>query len=89
MTWQPIDTAPKDGTVVLGWSKLLIHVGTYMWRESSYVPETGWVLACEGAVAIESADDSGYYYCDPEPLSHWMPLPAPPETSMNTEERSE
>jgi hypothetical protein len=84
--WQPIATAPRDGT----W--LLIAGGEpgYGWDESEFVPPA--VVACWGAeeqVAINDehspgADawrfavyDSGYYGLWENP-THWMPLPEPP-----------
>jgi hypothetical protein len=55
--WQPIETAPKDGTRFL-----------YAWRD----PEDGeWTIAV-GFWSRPSDDDVG-------PITHWMPLPAPPE----------
>lgn len=67
--WQPIATAPKDGTIVLGcewmsgkhivveiqWAK--DHHGDYEWQLASTI----W------------ADES--YSADP---THWMPRPGPP-----------
>jgi hypothetical protein len=67
--WQPIETAPKDGTRFLGaeyddgWM-----IGPCIWCKTSHVPLYGFHFT-EG---------------DPEDLniahpSHWMPLPAPPK----------
>ena len=64
MKWQPIETAPKDGTTVLvyeGYYKSgdLIHTAQYSARQ--------WVVldGMEGDFMLE----------DP---THWMPLPEPP-----------
>ena len=71
--WRLIDTAPKDGTRVLvfcpvtGWSSARHQIAV-----SEYSHFLGWALADTGANA-EDADLDG------EP-SHWMPLPAPPDT---------
>ena len=63
--WQPIETAPRDGTVIwcyekygLGWPHAI--------KFASYDEWQGWIYADE-------------MMCDyvPEP-THWMPLPAPP-----------
>lgn len=73
MTWQPIETAPKDGTRFLaaeydnGWM-----VGPCLWCKTSHVPLYGFHFT-EG---------------DPEDLniahpSHWQPLPAPPSEHNN------
>ena len=63
MEWQPIETAPKDGTPVLGYRDG--DMATVEWRATW----GEWVLAVPGAYA---EDD------DWKP-SHWMPLPNPPE----------
>jgi thioesterase domain-containing protein len=62
--WQPIETAPKDGTVVL------LHVTclsqpftvTALYKRDDYWE--GWV--------------SSYEHEDVADPSHWQPLPAPP-----------
>ena len=69
MEWQPIETAPKDGT----WILVIIageHPDGYpyipacaQWRDG------GWFETND----TEPAEDW--------PLTHWMPLPAPPKVS--------
>ena len=78
--WQPIETAPKDGTQVL------LSNGTDV--------EQGWWIHDEGGI-IEHRDMDGRYTgqtesdgfigwwdvsgcMQPEP-THWMPLPIPPQ----------
>jgi hypothetical protein len=61
--WQPIDTAPKDGTVVL------IHYGTnaspgYSGTHIAHWDECWW---SDWGMRLQ---DTG--------LTHWMPLPSPP-----------
>lgn len=63
--WQPIDTAPKDGTSFLGWNKshgaheccIPTHVAHYKKPEAVYGnhPNSAWFR-----------------------LTHWMPLPKAP-----------
>lgn len=64
--WQPIETAPRDGThfsgVVDG------EVRCVMWGKTSHLPWRGFILVDQG---VECAD-----LCDP---TRWMPLPQPPE----------
>lgn len=86
--WQPIETAPKDGTICIlcvyefnnPENKLLTVIGKFRdgkWREE-LTEEQEW--------------DDGELH----PPTHWMPLPAPPvkeylttdyaaDTSQNTE----
>jgi hypothetical protein len=75
MTWQPIESAPKDGTEVLLFEFLPHHepmVRVGYWEEngtdlhSGADGISGWSLVGEG------------YIGEIEP-THWMPLPEPPE----------
>ena len=80
MTWQPIETAPKDGTWVLlyggkdvGWygDDTIQTIVTAFWRPSYYrrTDDQGqWMYTWwEGDWRSEMADPT-----------HWMPLPTPP-----------
>lgn len=60
--WQPIETAPKDGTKVLGWD------GGTMTTVEWYELGGYWSLLAVGAWA----EDSEWV------PTHWMPLPEPP-----------
>lgn len=66
-TWQPIETAPRDGTFVVLW-------------------EGGW--APRALVGYYDAEDERPTWRDHdggiidflrEPITHWLPLPPPPE----------
>lgn len=61
--WQPIETAPKDGSEILGWSSISGEAYV-MWWEAIH---SDWVWC------INDLEDM---FCDP---THWMPLPEPPE----------
>lgn len=70
MTWQPIETAPKDGTWVLLYDPSCdisrggrIGVGSY---EDDF-GDGSWIF-----------DDTGSIPWEPFP-THWMPLPPKPE----------
>lgn len=75
--WQPIATAPKDGTRVL--------LSPARWTAEGTV--SGYYAA--GLWLIESGDVNGHIraFTDPDedarhwPFLHWMPLPAPPEAA--------
>lgn len=66
--WQPIETAPKDGKMVLiGREDGLIHVSRWVdaeWRIGATINLNGVEIA---RMQIRA-----------EP-THWMPLPPPPE----------
>lgn len=59
MKWQPIETAPKDGTEVLTFRQAKL-MAVAIWFE-----EIGRWCVTDG--------------CDIVDVTHWMPLPEPPE----------
>ena len=74
MDWQPIESAPKDGTPVLLFDPVFQrHIGSFVeeWYKTEYVPEhrtytrQKWVCW------------SNRTNLDFKP-THWMPLPEPP-----------
>lgn len=78
--WQPIETAPKDGSWILAinnrgnqaviiWSHSAPH-----WTERSDAPRGGWIHPFSDG--IQSTFWNGG--CGSVP-THWMPLPEPPE----------
>lgn len=81
MKWQPIETAPRDGTPVLLWGVVAGEIsgqtdkmefaGEGEWVEDSqYNADEDWWLLSGG----------DYYssWCKP---THWMPSPEPPNQS--------
>jgi hypothetical protein len=64
MNWQPIETAPKDGTIVLAWDGRAVYVAFYgryaLWNEMSWIGGH-----CKVAHITQP--------------THWMPLPEPPK----------
>lgn len=74
--WQPIETAPKDGTKVDLWVK---HIDTPDHRECDMVMVDGvWRRSC-GKVLMSRLED----VLTP---THWMLPPAPPETRRGERE---
>lgn len=63
--WQPIESAPKDGTKVLAFGP---HVNN---REGSYIEVTPYWNGLHPRWSVEWMDGFG------KP-THWQPLPAPP-----------
>lgn len=85
-TWQPIETAPRDGTEVL----ILLHSGDICnswfargeWSFSTMdgPPEYSgdcWVC-CDDRFQVEVTDEGAGSYDDGE-ATHWMPHPTPPK----------
>lgn len=70
--WQPIDTAPKDGTAFLLWvatkaSVSRIRIGTWSQRYCNWVSQDWRNRRVHG---------------DDAEITHWRPLPAPPATPV-------
>jgi len=70
MEWQPIKTAPKDGTLFLAYYKSHGGAGGYI-KESWWGPQNttkqGWLLR---GLMIDPINT----------ITHWMPLPPCPTT---------
>lgn len=68
--WQPIETAPRDGTSVLLY-------GPYQWEDyDSRTVEAGAVVGYFDGYRWRLDNANPYAdYCN---ATHWMPLPAPP-----------
>lgn len=80
--WQPIETAPKDGTLFLCWVEAVQYGETdegqqyqidvsqtdfCQWQSFEEAPDGGWFEPCCGHIS------------DHQRVTHWMPLPAAPE----------
>ena len=71
MDWQPIETAPKDGTEILVWNEVSGPYRTaYQDRINEY--EGRWPMGFCGRI--------GVWFPSP---THWMPLPKPPNSVLN------
>lgn len=68
--WQPIETAPKDGSRILAFGKIgfegVVGIGTVKWC----------AVYCQWEADPSEATEYSPEACE---LSHWMPLPEAPE----------
>jgi hypothetical protein len=78
MEWQPIETAPKDGTeVILGWDMASVWIVRNGWFHDGNdwrgfdLDDVGW-WSYRHSVTQEKLE--GY-----DTPTHWMPLPEPPK----------
>jgi len=73
MSWQPIETAPKDGSSILvfpaTWDKKPCSIAHWNTDEYSKKPRPFW----------ERDDQIQITYSRGATTTHWMPLPPPPE----------
>lgn len=67
--WQPIETAPRDGTRVL--LARCRDDGSYEWMYVAWCRRTQWRIS-------ENVARNYYSTVDSEP-THWQPLPDPPK----------
>lgn len=79
--WQPIETAPKDGTRVLFYdpdSSGLIYAGVWDAKFCSEWPEGAEEAVYRGAWTDYAVASFAYEeHCEYSP-THWQPLPTPP-----------
>lgn len=75
--WQPIETAPKDGTFILACVKGFTPA-VAQWA-TDFRPEGEFTFLESGMFAKESHWDEMIADSDPWQPTHWMPLPAAPE----------
>lgn len=78
MKWQPIETAPKDGTQLLLWCAR--HRGRV--EIGSFRPDDGF--ADDEPLWLDNSYDdfSCGYVSRPLSPTHWMPMPSAPEESV-------
>lgn len=73
--WQPIETAPTDGSKILIWDEGMEYPEAAFWQEhdeadAEEIGEPGfWCYACDVLSDVAQPDN---------PIG-WMPLPASPE----------
>lgn len=72
MNWQPIETAPKDGSRILGFNPYAEGIVIYRWDSQTHhkKPRPLWKIEC-------SLDQR--WFSENRQPTHWMPLPPPPE----------
>lgn len=74
--WQPIESAPKDGTIIL------IAKGRYVFAAYwSQCPMATGGSAEYPWVFLDETNGVNGYIGDENGPSHWQPLPKPPESA--------
>ena len=75
MEWQPIDTAPKDGSRFLGFTPFGVEMVKWNKRAAEYGPRQGWIGCEQDSACLPESFLRHAATCQP---THWMPLPEPP-----------
>ena len=71
--WQPIETAPRDGTEVLLWG------GDWESEISRPYPNCGVLVGYSKSGMIFTVAGGSHYEVWINCPTHWMPLPDPPQ----------
>jgi hypothetical protein len=89
--WQTIETAPKDGTIILVSSRNGMTLA--QWDDevrgpgvSGHTDTPGWYATSLGESVLDEGWDTGHGFrlrVEPTP-THWMPLPDPPAPSSRS-----
>ncbi len=73
MEWQPIETAPRDGSSVLLFDGERVSYGGWIDVEAQGCEESEADLISEGWWSVDLRENAP---------THWMPLPDPPVASV-------
>lgn len=72
MQWQPIETAPKDGSMILAFNTAHGDMAVVGWTPAE--PNIMWA----GWTDVGSQNRAGATYHNENYFQFWMPLPEPP-----------
>lgn len=75
MRWQPIDTAPKDGSLLILWESYEVEPFIGRWNDfrSRWVASTAHYDTDGNACVIDTVYSPA--------VTHWMPIPKAPEVA--------
>ncbi len=73
--WQAIETAPKDGTKIIGWKSGWTNDVGYRFPDEYKL----WFWNIHEGIPHWESTEHLACYKNEEPPSHWMPLPEPPK----------
>jgi hypothetical protein len=86
MNWQPIETAPKDGTVIMLCRGERVTMGE--WIEGTDTVEMDYHGTTGEPVGYPDEDDFAFWtsydggFNEDAPPTHWSPIPKAPEAAI-------
>jgi hypothetical protein len=81
--WQPIETAPRDETWVIGWAEGFDRPIPMAWVDDTAKYHSGEVGWCYGDTRWGGILYEGINLAKKQP-THWQPLPDPPLHKANS-----
>lgn len=85
ISWQPLDTAPKDGTPIDMWSRRGRITNARWLTPVCHVEEyKAWCAEEYEECGSYGLTQLVYVEIDPEP-THWMPVPADPSIAISSQ----
>lgn len=77
--WRPIDTAPKDGTIIIACQVDGDRVGVSLVSWYKGINTEGWVQSIGAEIKDGKRVESNWRLIGFNYLTHWHPLPKPPQ----------
>jgi hypothetical protein len=71
VVWATIDTAPKDGSEIMGWHRHMVTSAPFRWNAEKQT----WTATHGFADVIR--DEPSFHFKTDLNLTHWAPMPSP------------
>lgn len=76
--WQPIETAPKDGTIIIGYEVKQDRIGVSLVSWHKGKSTEGWVQSIGAEIKNGKRIHDDNWKLIGLAVTHWVPLPQPP-----------
>ena len=88
LSWRPIETAPKDGTIIIGYEVKQDRIGVSLvsWHEGKSTK--GWVQSVGAEIKDGKRVHDDNWKLIGLTVTHWMPLPDPPLSIYESQTRT-
>lgn len=85
--WQQMDTAPKDGTIIIIWARGKVH--TASWRNTADMPRLAGAVARPSQLNLPDGEWTDTHRGQPRYPSRWISIPVVTVEELMTEGYSE